>query len=142
MIPSWTRVRLAVMAILMFGAASARAQVTCSGVAAWTDCCNCRYTEGQKVTFGGSLYHAAQSFTNTCEAGWKPSLAPSLWSLNGTCIVPLPLAPVPTGTHTRMMVPPLAPNPTGTPVPTATSAAPATPQPSSTATPLGVRVVV
>src|SRR5207245_1386953 len=39
----------------------------CGSVSAWVDCCGCTYTMGQKVTYGSpsSLYHAAQTFTNT-----------------------------------------------------------------------------
>src|SRR5207249_11990441 len=59
----------------------------CSGVAAWTDCCGCTYTAAQKVTYGSpaSIYHATQTFTNTCGAGWNPAAVPTLWTLDGAC---------------------------------------------------------
>jgi hypothetical protein len=140
MLQSCPRILLAALSMLFLASVAAQAQVSCSGIDAWTDCCNCRYLEGQKVTDDGSLYRAAQAFTNTCEAGWKPSLAPSLWSLNGTCIVPRPSAS-PAASKTRV-VPPVPPLATATPSPTETTSILATPAPTSTATPGGVQVVV
>jgi hypothetical protein len=58
---------------------------SCTGVAAWTDCCGCSYASGQKVTYGGSQYHANSTFTNTCGAGWNPAAVPSLWTRDGGC---------------------------------------------------------
>jgi hypothetical protein len=123
--------------LLVLAATSGQAQVNCAGVSAWTDCCSCSYKAGQLATFNGTLYHAAQTFTNTCEAGWKPSLAPSLWTLNGTCVAASPAA-MPRG-HTNNPMPPAA---TATPQPTPTSVAPLTPLPTSTATPSGVKIAV
>jgi hypothetical protein len=59
----------------------------CSGVPAWTDCCGCTYSVGQKVTYGSpaSRYHVVQTFTNTCGAGWNPQAVASLWALDGAC---------------------------------------------------------
>jgi subtilase family serine protease len=59
----------------------------CNGVPAWTDCCGCTYTLGQQVTYGSpaSLYKAAQTFTNTCGAGWTPNAVSSLWTPVGGC---------------------------------------------------------
>jgi hypothetical protein len=119
---------------LLLGA-TAQAQVNCASVAPWTDCCNCSYNVGQLVTWNGALYHAAQTFTNTCEAGWKPSLAPSLWTLNGTCVAASPAAIPKNRTNP-------VPAATVTPQPTPTSVAPLTPLPSSTATPSGVKIAV
>jgi fibronectin type 3 domain-containing protein len=93
---------VAALAVLFLSAFTAQAQVTCAGVPAWSDCCGCTYTVGQKVTFSLSLYHAAQTFTNTCGANWTPSAVPSLWARDGNCIdaatptptrIPPPIAP-------------------------------------------------
>src|SRR6185436_10682078 len=75
---------------------------TCTGVAAWADCCGCTYTAGQKVTYGSpaSLYHATQTFTNTCGAGWNPAAVSSLWRLDGSCSGAGTATPTRTATRT------------------------------------------
>jgi hypothetical protein len=119
---------------LLAAATAAQAQVSCAGINPWTDCCNCGYRAGQLVVFDGTLYHAAQTFTNTCSAGWKPSLAPSLWTLNGTCAAAFTAA----ARRNRQGPTPLA---TAPPAPSSPGA-PSTPIPTSTAVPAGVHVAV
>jgi hypothetical protein len=72
--------------LIVAGSVSAQT-VSCTGVAAWVDCCGCSYTAGQQVTFGSpsSRYHAAQTFTNACGAGWNPAAVQALWTLDGSC---------------------------------------------------------
>jgi chitinase len=74
-----------VVALLGALATTASAQVTCTGIAAWTDCCGCQYASGTQVVYNNSRYHAAQTFTNTCGAGWNPPAVQSLWALDGAC---------------------------------------------------------
>jgi hypothetical protein len=105
-------VGLLLVGVLLAGAARAGA-ASCTGIPAWTDCCGCAYSSGQKVTYQGSLYQAAQTFTNTCTAGWTPSAAHSLWTLTGACTA------TPTVTRTS------TPTATATRTPTPTQATPA-----------------
>ncbi len=119
-------------------ASPAAAAVSCTGVAAWTDCCGCSYAKDQQVTFGSpsSRYHAAQSFTNSCGAGWTPSAVASLWTLDGACGA----AATPTMRPTASV----RPRPTSTPSPTVRPVRPtgarATPsaRPTSTPTPTAI----
>jgi hypothetical protein len=114
---------LAVLVMAAMGTGGrASAQVSCSGVAAWTDCCGCTYSQGQKVTFGSPAaeYHALSTFTNTCGAGWTPAAVPSLWALDGACGgTPTPTV---TKTPTPTLSPTATPTATHTPTPTATVA--------------------
>src|SRR5437763_1825308 len=110
--------------LLVVGVAGAAAAATPTaisaswvGIPAWTDCCGCTYTQGQKVTDGSlaSRYRALQTFTNTCRAGWAPAAAASLWTLDGHCATPTPTTaarPTPTPTPTARA---------STPTPTATT---------------------
>jgi hypothetical protein len=118
-------------------AVPAAAQVTCAGVAAWTDCCGCTYTQGQPVTYNNSRYHAVQTFKNSCGAGWNPGAVSSLWALDGSCSsaratatatatrTPTPTRPRQTATATTARA---TATPTSTNAPTATpSGAPPAP---------------
>jgi hypothetical protein len=100
------------MAVLSLTAMASAASVSCTGVAAWTDCCGCSYTAGQVVTYGSpaSRYHAAQTFTNTCGAGWNPAAVLALWTLDGSC-----------GTTATATATAAGPTPTRAPTATATA---------------------
>jgi chitinase len=104
-------VGLCLLVGLMAAGPVSAATVTCTGVAAWVDCCGCSYSAGQQVTFGSpaSRYHAAQTFTNTCGAGWNPAAVQALWTLDGSCG-----SATPTATST-------GPTPTRAPTATATA---------------------
>jgi hypothetical protein len=120
-----SRIVFLVVCALLAVVAGAQAQVSCTGVAAWADCCGCSYPAGQQVTYNNVRYHATQTFTNTCGAGWNPAAVPSLWASDGTCSTSA------TATATRTATP------TSTRTATATSTTSATPRratPTATST--------
>jgi chitinase len=60
----------------------ARAQVNCTGVAAWSPN-SVAYAVGNLVTYNGSEYKCLQAHTS--QPAWDPVDAASLWSNQGTC---------------------------------------------------------
>src|SRR5688572_24499219 len=122
---------------LLSAPAPAAAQVSCSGVPAWKDCCGCTYTAGQRVVYGSpsARFHALQTFRNTCGAGWTPKAATSLWARDGSCPTPTPTTrPTPTATATATTRPSATAPPRSSP--TATPTVHFTPTPTRTSPPI------
>jgi hypothetical protein len=123
-----------VLALVCAGATTASAQVSCTGVPAWTDCCGCQYAINTQVVYSNSRYHARQTFTNTCGAGWNPAAVGSLWMVDGACGA----SATPTATTPPRATATTAPRSTATTAPrstaTATTAATATRTSAPTAT--------